>query len=74
MLKEIMKCSTIQHENVNKGHTASIIATYVQNGVPFHGHRPRNVVSIRQLPHRQLSAVCQTKPHSDAAAVGLSKV
>jgi len=31
-------------------------------------------MSIHQSPHRQLSAVCQTVLHSDAAAVGLSKV
>jgi len=60
--------------NVNKGHAASIIATDVQNGVPFHGHQPGDVVSIRQSPHRQLFAVRQTRPHSNTAAVGLSKV
>ena len=69
MLKEIMKCSTIQRGNVNRGHAATIIATNVQKGIQFHGHRPR-YVSIRQSPHRQLSAVRQTRPHSDAAAVG----
>jgi len=31
-------------------------------------------VSIHQLPHRQLSAVRQTRRHSDAAIDGLSKV
>jgi len=30
-----MKCSTIQHGNVNRGHAATIIVTSVQNGVPF---------------------------------------
>jgi len=30
-----MKCSTIQRENVNRGYSATIIATNVQNGVPF---------------------------------------
>ena len=40
ILKEIMKCSTIQHENANRGHAANIIATKLQNGVPFHGHNP----------------------------------
>ena len=69
-----MKCSTIQRENVNRGHAATIIATNVQNVVPFHGHKPRDVVSIRQSPNQLLSVVCQTSPHSDAAAVGLSKV
>jgi len=44
------------------------------NGVPFHRHKPGDVVSIRQSPHRQLSAVRQTRPHTDAAAVSLSKV
>jgi len=72
-LKEIMKCSTIQRENVNRGHAATIIATNVQKGIPFHGHKPGDV-SIRQSPHQQLSAVRQTRPHSYAAAVGLSKV
>jgi len=47
---------------------SAIIETNVQNGIPFHGHNPRDVVSIRQLPHRQLSVVCQIRPHSDAAA------
>jgi len=42
-----MKYSTIQHENIDKGHAATIIATNVQNGVPFHGHKPGNV-SIRK--------------------------
>ena len=75
ILNEIMKCSIIQRENVNRGYAAIIIATNVQNGVPFHGHKPRDVVSIRQLP-QQLSAIGlrQTRPYSDAAAVGLSKV
>jgi len=41
-----MKCLTIQHENVNTGHAATTIATHVQNGIPFHGHKPGDVVSI----------------------------
>jgi len=69
-----MKCLTIQHENVNGGHATTIIATDVQNGIPFHGHKPRDVVSIRQSPHRQLSALRHTRPDSDTAVVGLSKV
>jgi len=69
-----MKCSTIQRENVNRGHAATIIATNVRNCVSFHGHKPRDVVSIHQSHHWQLSVVCQTRLHSDAAAVGLSKV
>jgi len=73
ILKEIMECSMIQHKNVNRGYAATIIATNVQNCIPFDEHKPGDV-SIHQLPHRQLSAVCQTRPHSDAAAVGLSKV
>ena len=68
-----MECSMIQHKNVNRGYAATIIATNVQNCIPFDEHKPGDV-SIHQLPHRQLSAVCQTRPHSDAAAVGLSKV
>jgi len=72
ILKEIMKCSTIQSENVNKGHVATTIATNVQNGIRFHEHKPGDV-SICQSLH-QLSAVCQTRLHSDAAAVGVSKV
>jgi len=55
-----MKRSTIQREKVNRGHAATINATNVQNGVPFHGHNSGDVVSIRQSPHRQLSAVRQT--------------
>jgi len=60
-------------ENVNRRHVANIIATNVQNGIQSHGHKSRDVVSIRQSPHQQLSAVSQTRPHSDAAAVVLSK-
>ena len=56
-LKEMMKCATILCENVNRAHAATIIATNLQNGVPFHGHKPGDVGSIRQLPYRQLSAV-----------------
>ena len=51
ILKETMKCSTIQRENVNRVHAAIIIATDVQKGIPFHGHKPRDVVSIRQSRH-----------------------
>jgi len=72
--KEIMKCSTVQHEKVKAGHVATITAANVQNGLPFHGHKLGDVISIHQSPHRQLSAVCQTRLHSDAAAVCLSKV
>jgi len=68
-----MKCSTIQCENVNRGHAAAIIATNVQNSMPFHGHKPRDVISICHLTHRQLSAVRQTRLLSDAAAIDLSK-
>jgi len=69
-----MKWSIIQRENVSRGHTATTIATNIHKAIPFHGQKPGDVVSIRQSPHRQLSAVRQTRPHSDAAAVGLSKV
>jgi len=62
----------ILKENVNRGHAATIIATNIQNGVPFHGHKPEDVVCICQSPHRQLSAACQTRLDSGAAAVGLS--
>jgi len=55
-----MKWWTIQRENVNTGHAATIIAPNVQNGIPFYRHKPGDVVSICQSPHRQLSAVCQT--------------
>jgi len=37
-------------------------------------HKPGDVVSISQLPNRQLSVVPQKRPPSDAAAVCLSKV
>jgi len=47
--------------------------TNVHNGVPFHGYTPADV-SIRQSPNRQLFSVRQSRQHSDAAAVGLSKV
>jgi len=67
-----MKCSIIQRENVNRGHAATIIATNIHNGFPFHGHKPGDVVSIRLSPHRQLFSVCQTRPYSDAATVGFS--
>jgi len=56
-----MKCSTIQHENVNRGHSATTIAKNVQNSVPFHGHEPRDVVFIRQLPHWHLSVVAYAR-------------
>jgi len=69
-----VKCSTIHRENVNRRHAATIIATNVQNDVQFHGHKPGDAVSIRQSPQQQLSAVRQNRPHSHAAAVGLSKV
>jgi len=52
-----MKCSTIQRENINRGHAANIIATNVQNGIPFNGHKPWDV-SIRQSPHRQHTVCC----------------
>jgi len=51
-----MKCLTIHREHVNRGYAATIIATNVQNGIPFHGPKPGDVVSIRQLPRRQLYA------------------
>ena len=68
-----MKGSTIQCQNVNRGHAITIIVTNVQNVVPLHRHKPGSV-SFCQSPHQQLSVVRQTRPHSDAAAVGLSKV
>ena len=40
---KIMKCWTIQHENVNRGHAATIIAINVQNDIPFHRHRHSSV-------------------------------
>jgi len=40
MLKQKMKCSTIQCENVNRGHVASILTAYVQNSVLLHGYKP----------------------------------
>jgi len=58
-----MQHSTIQHENINKGHAATSIAKNAQNGVPFHEHKTRGVVSIHQPSHWQLSAVCQTRSH-----------
>jgi len=42
-----MKCSAAQCESVNRGHAATTFATNVQNGVPFHGHKPGDVISIR---------------------------
>jgi len=51
-----MKYSTIQRESVNRGHAATIIATDMQNGIPFHGHKPGDIGSIHQSPH-QLSVV-----------------
>jgi len=52
----------------------TLLQQMFKNGIPFHRHKPGDVVSIRQLPHRQLFAVCHTRPHSNAAVVGLSKV
>jgi len=68
-----MKCSTIQRDNFNREHAATIIATNVQKSILFHEHKPGDAVSIRQSPHWQLSDKCQTRPHSDTAGVGLSK-
>ena len=73
IFKKIAKCSTIQRENDNRGYAATIIATNVQKGIPFQRHKPKDV-SIHQSPYRQLSAVRQTRLHSDTAAVDLSKV
>jgi len=66
---------TIQCENVNRGHTAIIITTNVQNGVPYSTDTSLEISFpfVSRL-NRQLSAVRQTRPHSEAAAVGLSKV
>jgi len=50
ILKEITKCSTIQCENVNRGHAATFLVTNVQNGALFLGHKPRDVVCIQQSP------------------------
>jgi len=69
-----MKSSAIQRDNVNREHAASIITTNVQNVVRLCRHKSGHVISIRQSPHRQLSAVFQTRLHSDAAAVVLSNV
>jgi len=57
ILKEITTFSTIQREQVNRGHAATIIVTPVQNGVPLHGQKPGDVISIRHSPHCQLFAV-----------------
>jgi len=43
------------------GHVAPNVITDVQSGVSLHGDKPKDVVSIRQSPHRQLSAVRQTR-------------
>jgi len=32
-----------------RGHVVSNITTDVQNGVPLHGHKPGDIVSIRQI-------------------------
>jgi len=48
----------------NRGHVESSITTDVKND----GHKPRDVVSIRELPHWQLSAIRQMRSHSDTAA------
>jgi len=41
ILQQITKWTAIQRENVNRGCIASIITISVQNGVPLHGHKPR---------------------------------
>jgi len=37
----------------------------------LHEHKPRDIISIYQLLHQQQSAMCQTRPQSDAASVGI---
>jgi len=58
-----MKYLAIQHENVKSRHVASIITTNVRNGVPFHGRKPRIIISIHQSPHQQLSTVRPGRSH-----------
>jgi len=41
-----MKRSTIQCENVSRGHAATTIATNVQKGILFHGQKPLEMSSI----------------------------
>jgi len=68
-----MKCLAIQRENIKGGNVAFIITTNVQNGVPLHGHKPGDGIFIHKSPHQQ-TALCQTRLHSDTAAVVLSNV
>jgi len=44
-------------------HVTSIITINVQNGVTLHGHKPRNIIFICQMPHRELSVLHQAKSH-----------
>ena len=37
------KVSTTQREDVKRGHSATAIVTNVQNGIPFHRHKPGEV-------------------------------
>jgi len=45
------------------------IATNVQNVASLHGHKPGDIVFIRQSPHQELSAVRQTTLHSDTVVL-----
>ena len=57
----LVKYSPIQRENVKRGRVASIIATSFQNCVALHSHKPKNIISICQMPHHRLSAIRQTR-------------
>jgi len=78
LLKQITKRSAIQCENVTEDMLHPILQQmFKMVSVPLHGHKPEDIVSklsIRQSAHRQLSAVQQTRPQPDAAAVVLSNV
>jgi len=68
----VVKCSAIQRET-----STSLLQSLLNKcwkRWPFARTQPWDFVSIHQSPHCQLSAVRQTRPHSDATAVALSNV
>jgi len=71
----IMKSSTIQRENVTEERLQPLLQQMFKMASYSMDAKPEDVISICQSPHhRQLSTVHQTRLHSGAAAVGLSKV
>jgi len=65
----------LKHANVSRGRTRCI-RYYIKCSKcrPFVWTQARISISIRQSPHQQQPAVCQTRPQSDVASVVFSNV